>query len=75
MPFIERKDGKIAGLYHNRQDGYAEEELPDDNAEVVAYLEMVTKVHGGPAMQRTAPEAATAPEAPAAPKAKRSKGT
>lgn len=37
--FVERdKGGVVVGLYGARQEGYAEEELPDDHAEVVAYL-------------------------------------
>jgi hypothetical protein len=38
MPYVERREGKIAGLYANPQPGYAEEFLADDHAEVVAYL-------------------------------------
>jgi hypothetical protein len=39
MPYIQR-DGlnAIIGLYANPQEGYAEEFLPDDNAEVIDYL-------------------------------------
>lgn len=37
--FIERdRDGKIKGVYKQSQKGYAEEELPDDHPEVLAYL-------------------------------------
>ena len=36
--FIERKNGAITGLYKQPQPGYAEEELPDDHPEVLAYL-------------------------------------
>jgi len=37
--FIERDEaGRIKGVYAQRQGGYAEEELPDDYSEVLAYL-------------------------------------
>jgi len=38
MPYVQRSSGKVCGIYANAQQGYAEEFLPDDNAEVVAYL-------------------------------------
>jgi hypothetical protein len=38
MPYIERREGVIFGVYANLQPGYAEEFLADDDAEVVAYL-------------------------------------
>lgn len=38
MPFVQRIDGRVVGLYANPQESYAEEFLPDDNAEVIAYL-------------------------------------
>ena len=43
MPYIERdKDtNKVKGVYRQLQKGYAEEFLPDDNAEVLAYLNPV----------------------------------
>lgn len=38
MPYIQRnKDGKIKGVFARLQQGYAEEFLPDDDAEVLAY--------------------------------------
>jgi hypothetical protein len=38
MPYIQRdKQGKIIGLYANRQEGYAEELLANDHPEVVAF--------------------------------------
>lgn len=36
--FAQRKDGKIVGLYANLQKGYAEEEIKDDDAEVLAHI-------------------------------------
>ncbi len=38
MPYVERKDGKVIGLYANLQTGYAEEKLAEDHHEVVAFL-------------------------------------
>lgn len=39
MVYVERgTDGLIKGVYQNRQDGYAEEQLDRGNAEVVAFL-------------------------------------
>lgn len=38
MPYVERKDGKVVGLYANLQTGYAEEKLAEDHPEVVAFL-------------------------------------
>jgi hypothetical protein len=38
MAYVSRAGGKINGVYANPQPGFAEEELPDDNAEVVAFL-------------------------------------
>jgi len=38
MPYVERKDGKVIGLYANLQAGYAEEKLAEDHPEVVAFL-------------------------------------
>lgn len=37
MPYVERRDGKVIGLYANAQQGYAEELLAEDHAEVVAF--------------------------------------
>ncbi|MBX5223795.1 hypothetical protein HJC04_26320 [Rhizobium sp. NLR8a] len=40
MAYVTRSaDGEIAGLYEQPQEGYAEEFLPDDNSEVVAFSE------------------------------------
>ena len=36
--FVERRAGVVVGVYANRQPGYAIEELPANNAEIVAYL-------------------------------------
>ena len=38
MAWVQRKAGGIVGVYRNRQDGYAEEELADDHSEVLAFL-------------------------------------
>jgi hypothetical protein len=39
MPYVSRDDsGNINGLYANPQPGYAEEFLPDDDPEVVAFI-------------------------------------
>jgi len=38
MPYVERVEGPIRGLYAALQEGYAEEFLPDDDAEVIAFL-------------------------------------
>jgi len=39
MPYVSRGDsGNINGLFANPQPGYAEEFLPDDDPEVVAFL-------------------------------------
>jgi hypothetical protein len=37
MPYIERKDGKVIGIYANAQPGYAEELLADDHPDIVAF--------------------------------------
>lgn len=37
MPYVERNNGAVVGLYANKQPGYAEEWLADDAAEVVAF--------------------------------------
>jgi hypothetical protein len=40
MPYVSRGDGgAVNGLYANLQPGFAEEFLPDDNPEVLAFLE------------------------------------
>ncbi|MCZ7494131.1 hypothetical protein O8B39_06450 [Agrobacterium rhizogenes] len=38
MPYVERTDGAITGVYAMLQAGYAEEFVADDNAELVAFL-------------------------------------
>jgi hypothetical protein len=38
MPYVERREGVVFGLYANAQPGYAEEFLADDDADVFAYL-------------------------------------
>lgn len=39
MPYVERdENGKIVGVYANLQEGYAEEELADDDTDLVAFL-------------------------------------
>jgi len=37
MPYIQREEGRIVGLFNLAQPGIAEEFLADDDAEVVAY--------------------------------------
>lgn len=37
MPYVARREGAVVGLYANRQPGYAEEWLADDDAEVLAF--------------------------------------
>lgn len=39
MPYVQRTDGVITGTFANLQPGFAEEFLPDDNPEVVAFNE------------------------------------
>ena len=40
MPYVQRDDeGNITGCFANPQPGFAEEYLPDDNPEVVAFNE------------------------------------
>jgi hypothetical protein len=40
MPYVSRNDSNaINGMYANLQPGYAEEFLPDDDPEVVAFLD------------------------------------
>jgi len=36
--YVQRENGTITGVYRNLQKGFAEEELADDNAEVLAFL-------------------------------------
>lgn len=38
MPFVEREDGAIVGVYANFQLGYAEEELAEDDSELLNFL-------------------------------------
>lgn len=39
MPYIQRDEtSKVVGVFANLQPGYAEEELPDDDEEVLSYL-------------------------------------
>jgi hypothetical protein len=38
MPYVQRENGAIVGVYANRQEGYAVEELQDVASEVVAFL-------------------------------------
>jgi hypothetical protein len=38
MPYVQREEGTIVGTFSNVQKGFAEEFLPDDNPEVVAFL-------------------------------------
>jgi hypothetical protein len=37
MVYVQRKDGKVIGVYANAQPGYAEEFLEEDHADVVAF--------------------------------------
>lgn len=38
MTYVQRENGVIIGVYRNLQEGFAEEELADNNPEVVAFL-------------------------------------
>ena len=38
MPYVERTDGAITGVYALPQAGYAEEKVADNNAELLAFL-------------------------------------
>ncbi|WP_342714455.1 hypothetical protein AAFG22_14865 [Bradyrhizobium sp. B024] len=38
MPYVQRNEGAVCGVYANLQPGFAEEFLADDDAEVVAFL-------------------------------------
>ncbi len=38
MPWVERDQGVVTGIFNRRQDGYAEEFLASNHADVVAYL-------------------------------------
>jgi len=35
--FVERRNGAVCGVYANLQPGFAEEELPEDHADVVEF--------------------------------------
>lgn len=37
MPYVQRREGVVVGLYANLQQGYAEEWLEADDPEVIAY--------------------------------------
>jgi hypothetical protein len=37
MPFVERREGEVVGVYANAQPGYAEEFLPEETKEVKDY--------------------------------------
>lgn len=34
MPYVQRLEGKIIGIFSNPQEGYAEEYIPDNSAEL-----------------------------------------
>ncbi|TVR11857.1 MAG: DUF4376 domain-containing protein [Salinarimonadaceae bacterium] len=38
MPYVQRREGRVVGLYANEQPGYAEEFLAEDHPEVLAFL-------------------------------------
>lgn len=38
MPFVQRENEKIVGVYAKLQPGYAEEEMPEDDEAVIAFL-------------------------------------
>ena len=44
MPYVERIEGKIVGLYANAQPGYAEEWLADDSPDVAAYTTAIEAI-------------------------------
>lgn len=44
MPYVQRDNGIVVGLYANAQQGYAEEFLADDHEDVLAYLNPVYEV-------------------------------
>ena len=37
MPYVERRAGKVVGIYRRPQPGYAEELVAEDDADVVAF--------------------------------------
>lgn len=38
MPYVQRTGRVVCGCFNQRQDGYAEEFLPDNDPEVIAFL-------------------------------------
>lgn len=45
MVYVERgPDGAVKGVYRCKQPGYAEEQLPADHPDVVAFEQMVTQM-------------------------------
>nr|WP_063805899.1 hypothetical protein [Rhizobium altiplani] len=38
MAYVQRESGTVVSVYRNPQEGFAEEALADDNAEVAAFL-------------------------------------
>ncbi len=38
MPFVQKIDGKVIGVFKVAQPGYAEEELPEDHPDVQTFL-------------------------------------
>lgn len=49
MPYVSRDDSSnINGIYANLQPGYAEEYLPEDDPEVLAFIESVKPKPAGP---------------------------
>jgi ribosomal protein L9 len=43
MPYVERREGVVVGLYANAQPGYAEEWLDSDNEGVVACQNLISE--------------------------------
>lgn len=47
--YVQReKDGRIKGVYANKQPGYAEESLSDDNESVIAFNNMLNAIVSSP---------------------------
>ena len=45
MPYVSRDDNcRISGVFANRQPGFAEEHLADDNPELLAFLNPATRL-------------------------------
>lgn len=44
MPYVQRGSGVIVGVFTALQPGFAEEFLPDDNPEVMAFLNPPTPI-------------------------------